>query len=66
MNRTTQMNRTALTPAEYEAAAREAAERELLAAHAELESLGRAASPSRLERALERVAAARSALALAA
>ncbi|VEG25423.1 hypothetical protein [Actinomyces howellii] len=47
-------------------AGREAAERELSAARAELASLGAQASPSRLERALERVTAARQALALAA
>lgn len=45
---------------------RQVAERELSAAQAELSSLGTNASPSRLERALERVEAARSALALAA
>ena len=45
---------------------RQAAEHELTAAQAELSSLGATASPSRLERALERVKAARDALALAA
>jgi len=40
------------------ATAREAAERELFAARAELASLGAATSPSRLERALERLEAA--------
>ena len=45
---------------------RRAAERELAAAQTELDSLGLAASAARLERALERVAAARDALALAA
>lgn len=45
---------------------RQAAERELSAAQAELSSLDATASPSRLERALERVKAARNALALAA
>ncbi|MCL3776750.1 MULTISPECIES: hypothetical protein [unclassified Actinomyces] len=45
---------------------RQAAERELSAAQTELSSLDATASPSRLERALERVEAARSALALAA
>lgn len=40
------------------ASRREEAERELAAARAELHSLGRAASPSRLERAIERVRAA--------
>lgn len=45
---------------------RRAAERELAAAQTELDSLGSAASAARLERALERVAAARDALALAA
>ena len=45
---------------------RQAAERELMAAQTELSSLGATASPSRLERALERVKAARDALALAA
>ncbi|WP_172121069.1 hypothetical protein [Actinomyces faecalis] len=45
---------------------REAAEREYSAAQAELRSLGASASPSRLERALERFEAARDALALAA
>ncbi|WP_170166835.1 hypothetical protein [Actinomyces bovis] len=44
----------------------EAAARELEAAQAELESLTATASPSRLERALERVNAAQEALALAA
>lgn len=43
-----------------------AAEREYVAARTELSSLGAQASPSRLERALERVQAAREALALAA
>lgn len=47
-------------------AARLAAEREYAAARTELSSLGAQASPSRLERALERVQAAREALALAA
>lgn len=46
--------------------ARLAAEREYAAARTELDSLGTQASPSRLERALERVQAAREALALAA
>lgn len=46
--------------------ARLAAEREYAAARTELSSLGAQASPSRLERALERVRAARQALALAA
>ena len=46
-----------------EPAHREAAERELIAARAELSSLGSAASPSRIERALERVQAAQRALA---
>ena len=41
---------------------REAADRELFAARAELASLGAAASPSRLERALERLEAAQQAL----
>ncbi|WP_180272185.1 hypothetical protein [Actinomyces ruminis] len=45
---------------------RAAAERELAAARAELASLGETASPSRLERALERLQAAQDALALAA
>jgi len=45
---------------------REAAEREYSAAQAELSSLAANASPSRLERALERFEAARDALALAA
>ena len=44
----------------------QAAERELQAAQLELDSLGSAASPARLERALERLHAARQALALAA
>lgn len=44
----------------------EAAVRELEAAQAELRSLATTASPSRLERALERVHAAQEALALAA
>ena len=54
---------TALTSAPVE---REEAERELMAARAELTSLGATASPSRLERALERLAAAQHMLALAA
>lgn len=45
---------------------RQAAERELAAAQAELSSLSETSSPSRLERALERLDAARHALALAA
>lgn len=45
---------------------REDAERELSAARTELASLGSSASPSRLERALERLQAAQEALALAA
>ena len=45
---------------------REAAERELTAARTELSSLSAAVSPSRFERALERVQAAQEALALAA
>lgn len=45
---------------------RQAAERELMAARTELASLGASASPSRLERALERVSAAHEALAVAA
>ncbi|RRD29713.1 hypothetical protein [Actinomyces bowdenii] len=45
---------------------RDEAARELLDAHAELDSLGSAASPSRLERALERLAAAEHMMALAA
>ncbi|MDO4243373.1 MAG: hypothetical protein Q4C85_06380 [Actinomyces sp.] len=53
----------ALRPADT---VREAAERELRAARTELASLGASASPSRLERALERVTAARDALAPAA
>lgn len=44
----------------------EAAVRELEAAQAELSSLAASTSPSRLERALERVHAAQEALALAA
>ena len=44
-------------------ARREAAERELTAARAELSSLSAAVSPSRFERALERVQAAQEALA---
>ncbi|WP_202616179.1 MULTISPECIES: hypothetical protein [unclassified Actinomyces] len=44
----------------------DAAVRELAAARAELESLSAASSPSRLERALERVRAAQAALAPAA
>ena len=47
-------------------ARREAAERELTAARAELSSLSTAVSPSRFERALERVQAAQEALAPAA
>ena len=46
--------------------AQDAAVRELRAAQTELASLGGSASPSRLERALERVEAARAALVLAA
>ncbi|MCR2052071.1 hypothetical protein NSA19_04240 [Actinomyces bowdenii] len=53
-------------PASHGPVARDQAERELLAAHAELGSLGTEASPSRLERALERLAAAEHLLALAA
>ncbi|MDU0348545.1 hypothetical protein [Actinomyces sp. MRS3W] len=45
---------------------RDAAERELAAARTELASLDATASPSRLERALERLQAAQDALALAA
>ncbi|WP_168709481.1 MULTISPECIES: hypothetical protein [Actinomyces] len=45
---------------------RDAAERELAAARTELASLDAGTSPSRLERALERVRAAQDALALAA
>lgn len=45
-------------PAAISAEAREEADRELFAARAELASLGAAASPSRLERALERLEAA--------
>ena len=45
---------------------REDAKRELSAARAELASLSSSASPSRLERALERLQAAQEALALAA
>ncbi|WP_168190768.1 hypothetical protein [Actinomyces qiguomingii] len=45
---------------------RSAAERELAAARTELASLGSTASPSRLERALERLRAAQDALAPAA
>ncbi len=41
-------------------------ELELQAAQSELESLGESASPSRLERALDRLAAARAALELVA
>lgn len=67
-------NSTPTTPAASEATStgvaapleREEAERELMAARAELASLGSMASPSRLERALERLAAARHLLALAA
>ena len=44
-------------------ARREAAERELTAARAELSSLSTAVSPSRFERALERVQAAQEAAA---
>ncbi|BDA65151.1 MULTISPECIES: hypothetical protein [Actinomyces] len=53
-------------PASHGPVARDQAERELLAAHAELDSLGTEVSPSRLERALERLAAAEHLLALAA
>ena len=45
-------------PAAIGAEAREKADRELSAARAELASLGAAVSPSRLERALERLEAA--------
>ncbi|TFH52011.1 hypothetical protein E4J66_09840 [Actinomyces viscosus] len=49
-------------PVAGDTASREAADRELFAARAELASLGAAASPSRLERALERLEAAQQAL----
>ena len=48
-------------PAAISAEAREEADRELFAARAELASLGAAASPSRLERVLERLEAAQQA-----
>ena len=63
MHNSTSTALTALTSAPVE---REEAERELMAARAELTSLGATASPSRLERALERLAAAQHTLALAA
>ena len=63
MHNSTPTALTALTSAPVE---REEAERELMAARAELTSLGATASPSRLERALERLAAAQHMLALAA
>lgn len=47
-------------------AGHEAAVRELRAAQTEVDSLGTATSPSRLERALERLEAARAAMILAA
>ena len=52
------MNTLVTEPATTGTSAEEAADRELFAARAELASLGAAASPSRLERALERLEAA--------
>ena len=52
------MNTLVTEPATTGTSADEAADRELFAARAELASLGAAASPSRLERALERLEAA--------
>ena len=56
----TTMTTPATGPAATDALADEAAIRELFAARAELDSLGATASPSRLERALERLEAAQS------
>ena len=55
----TTMTTPATGPAAAGARFEEAANRELFAARAELASLGATASPSRLERALERLEAAR-------
>ena len=52
------MNTLVTEPATTGTSAEEAANRELFAARAELASLGAAVSPSRLERALERLEAA--------
>ena len=52
------MNTLVAEPATTGASADKAADRELFAARAELASLGATASPSRLERALERLEAA--------
>ena len=52
------MNTLVTEPATTGNSAEEAANRELFAARAELASLGATASPSRLERALERLEAA--------
>ncbi len=58
---TTTMTTPATGLAATNARADEAASRELFAARAELASLGATASPSRLERALERLEAAQQA-----
>ena len=52
------MNTLVTEPATTGTSAEEAADRERFAARAELASLGAAVSPSRLERALERLEAA--------
>ena len=57
----TTMTTPATGPEATDALADEAAIRELFAARAELASLGATASPSRLERALERLEAAQQA-----
>ena len=57
----TTMTTPATRPAATGTRADEAARRELFAARAELASLGETASPSRLERALERLEAAQQA-----
>ena len=54
----TTMTTPATGPAATGTRTEEAANRELFAARAELDSLGATASPSRLERALERLEAA--------
>lgn len=61
MTTITTMTTPATGPAATNARADEAASRELFAARAELASLGATASPSRLERALERLEAAQQA-----
>nr|WP_315501049.1 hypothetical protein [Actinomyces oris] len=61
MTTMTTMTTPATGPTATNARADEAASRELFAARAELASLGATASPSRLERALERLEAAQQA-----